>query len=74
MHDAIRHTDLQSWDSGHAHSLTRQNRLATGESVWIHTILDDGLLIVVLLQVREIALGLVRNMLVMALQVIDCIL
>src|SRR5690242_18900095 len=52
--------------------LTRHNRSPTNKRVWVHTILDDCMFCIVLVQCRHIASGLVVEVFVMTLQVLRC--
>src|SRR5579859_2717082 len=70
MHHTVRHRDLSIGSSSGDHVFSSHYCGATNEGLRVHTILDDGMLGVVIVQCRHIASRLVGEVIVMALQVL----
>src|SRR5947209_2565795 len=66
----IRQVDLPVGKSGHTDALASHNSLRANKRKWVHTILNNRMRSIVVVQVIDISLRLMRKMLVMELKMI----
>jgi len=70
MHHTVRHRDLSIGRSRGNHVFSSHYGCAANEGLRVHTVLDDGMLSVIVVQCGYIASRLVSEVIVMALQVL----